>query len=187
MASNNLFHLAVLAVKYTLDTEGDDLRRFAFKRKIYELAQLRDVPLDRLSRFLTFVGEYMGLKPNLENEFQATTPYFQQFKSEEKMYTTWRTRNMAESLYKHATGKTFKEELAEKDAILAEKDAILTEKDAILTEKDAILTEKDAVLAEAILAMHREAKFSAEKIANILELELAYVNGIIQKAAIDKP
>ena len=112
----------------------------------------------------------MGLKPDLENEFQAQTPYFQQFKSEEKMYTTWRTRNMAESLYKHATGKTFKEELAERDAIL--------------TEKDAILTEKDAALTEAILAMHREAKFSAGRIANILDLELSYVNNIIETAAV---
>ena len=39
LVSNNLFDLAVLAVKYTLDTEGDDLRRFKFKRKVYELAQ----------------------------------------------------------------------------------------------------------------------------------------------------
>ena len=92
IVSNNLFDLAVLAVKYTLDTEGDDLKRFKFKRKIYELAQARNVPLDRLDRFLTFVGEYMGLKPELENEFRDETPYFQQFKSEQKMYTTWRTR-----------------------------------------------------------------------------------------------
>ena len=91
------------------------------------------------------------------------------------MYTTWRTRLMAESWYKHATGKTFQEEMDEK---LAEKEAIL--KEAIL--KEAIL--KEAILKEAILAMYREAKFSAEKIALILELELPVVNNIIEAAAV---
>ena len=79
------------------------------------------------------------------------------------MYTTWRTRSMADVWYKHATGKTIQEEL---------------------DEKDAILSQKDAALTEAILAMHREAKFSAERIANILDLELSYVNNIIETAAV---
>ena len=36
--SDNPFHLAVLAAKYTLDTEGDARKRLVFKRKLTELA-----------------------------------------------------------------------------------------------------------------------------------------------------
>ena len=42
-ASNNLFDLVVLAVKYTLDTEGNDARRFQFKQRLFELTNLRGV------------------------------------------------------------------------------------------------------------------------------------------------
>ncbi len=49
----------------------------------------------------------MDLPLNFENEFQAITPYFKSFKSDTKMHTTWRTRTLAETLYKRATAKTF--------------------------------------------------------------------------------
>ena len=154
--SNNLFDLGALAVKYTLDTEGNDARRFQFKRRLFELTNLHhDISIERIHKFLTFVDEYMNLKPELENEFREETPYFESFKSDKKMHTTWRTRLLAESWYRHATGKTFQEELAEKEA-----------------EKEA---EMEAEKVKNILSMKSKTDFSAEKIADILSCDLAFV------------
>ena len=159
IASDSLFDLAILAIKYTLDTEGDDGQRFKFKRKLFELATNRgNIPIDKLHKLLTFVGEYMDLPPNLENEFRAATPYFESFKSSTKMHTTWRTRLMAESLYKHATGKSFAETLAE----LAEKEA-----------------EKEAEKIKTVLSMCDKTDFSTEKIADILGYDLAFVEATL--------
>ena len=97
----------------------------------------------------------MNLKPVLENEFREVTPYFESFKSNKKMHTTWRTRLLAESWYKHATGKTFQEELADE---LAEKEA-----------------EMEAEKVKPVLSNHSKTDFSAEKIADILSYDLAFV------------
>ena len=161
IASGSLFDLAILAIKYTLDTEGDGTQRFKFKRKLFELATNRgDIPIDKLHKLLTFAGEYMDLPPNLENEFQATTLYFESFKSDTKMHTTWRTRTLAETLYKRATGKTFAETLAE----LAEKEA-----------------EKEAEKVKTVLSMRDKTDFSVEKIADILGYDLAFVVATLAK------
>ena len=157
----SLFDLAILAIKYTLDTEGDGAQRFKFKRKLFELATNRgDISIDKLHKLLTFVSEYMDLPPNLENEFQAATPYFESFKSDTKMHTTWRSRLMAENWYKHATGKTFTETLAE------------------LSEKEA---EKEAEKVKTVLSMRDKTDFSTEKIADILGYDLAFVEATLAK------
>ena len=160
-----MFDLAILAIKYTLDTEGDGAQRFKFKRKLFELVTNRgDIPIDKLHKLLTFAGEYMDLPPNLENEFQATTLYFESFKSDTKMHTTWRTRTLAETLYKRATGKTVEETLAE----LAEREA----------EREA---EKKAEKVKTVLSMRDKTDFSTEKIADILGYDLAFVEATLAK------
>ena len=104
----------------------------------------------------------MNLKPVLENEFREVTPYFESFKSDKKMHTTWRTRLLAESWYKHATGKTFQEELAEKNAEIVEAAA-----------------KAAAEKVKNILSMHSKTDFSAEKIADILGCDLALVQATL--------
>ena len=112
----------------------------------------------------------MNLKPELENEFREVTPYFKSFKSDKKMHTTWRSRLLAESWYKHATGKTFQEEMAEKEAEIEAAKAIEIEA-AKATAKAAAKDEK----VKTILSMQSKTDFSAEKIADILSYDLAFV------------
>ena len=126
------------------------------KRKLFELATNRgNIPIDKLHKLLTFVSEYMDLPPNLENEFQAATAYFESFKSDNKMHTTWRSRLMAENWYKYATGKTFTETINEKEA------------------------QREAERVRSVLSMRDKTDFSTEKIADILGYDLAFVEATL--------
>ena len=66
------------------------------------------------------------------------------------MYTTWRSRQMANDWAKHATGKTFDEIEAELVEIKAEK-------------------------IKTVLSISDKTDFSAEKIADVLGYDLAFV------------
>ncbi len=189
--SDNLFLLAVLAAKYTLDTEGDAQKRLVFKKKMYELAERKQLPFDKIEELISFVLDYMMLPNEIENEFQAAIPYLSQLKSEE-MEITRGQKMLAEISTRRIYGKTYKEMEAEKDALLAEKQAELARKDA---EKQAELARKDAEkqaeLARKDAEKQAEHKFStkallklgisAEKIAGILGRDLDYILKIIEE------
>ena len=96
------------------------------------------------------MDEYMHLKPEMENEFRASTPYFESFKSDTKMYTTWRSRQMANDWAKHASGKTF-------------------------DELEAELAESKAEKIKTVLSISDKTDFSAEKIADVLGYDLDFV------------
>ncbi len=71
LASDNPFAIAVLAVLYTYQTVNDAERRFAFKRKVFELAQKKNIPIDRMTKLLTFVKDFMFLPDVLERDFEV--------------------------------------------------------------------------------------------------------------------
>ena len=75
--SDNIFDLAILAAKYTLDTEGDLRKRFVFKQKLFELAQKKQFSLDKINELLSFVFDYMLLPDKMEQEFISITPFLQ--------------------------------------------------------------------------------------------------------------
>ena len=157
--------MAVLAAKYTLDTEGDELKRLQFKRRLFELTNLKtNIPFDKIQKLLTFVDEYMHLKPEIENEFRASTPYFESFKSDTKMHTTWRSRQMANDWAKHASGKTFDELEAE-----------LAKSKEAEAQKEEALAQKEAEKVKTVLSISDKTDFSAEKIADLLDYDLAFV------------
>ena len=75
--SDNIFDIAVLAAKYTLDTEGDFRKRFIFKQKVFEIAEKKQIPLEKINGLLSFVFDYMLLPNDMEQEFVKITPFFQ--------------------------------------------------------------------------------------------------------------
>lgn len=204
--SDNMFLLAVLAAKYTLDTEGDDQKRLFFKKKMYELAERKQFSFEKMDELLSFVLDYMLLPDEIENEFQATMPSLLALNSD-NMEITRGERILYDIRIKSLYGKTFKEMEAEKDALIAEKQAELVKKDAEWqaelakqeAEKQAILVkqeaEKQAILAkqEAERLAEKEAEhkfaikallkldFSADKIVTILGYDLEYVLKLIEK------
>lgn len=193
--SDNMFLLAVLAAKYTLDTEGDDQKRLFFKKKMYELAERKHFSFEKMDELLSFVLDYMLLPDEIENEFQATIPSLLELNSD-NMELTRGQRVLNEIYSKNLYGKTFKELEAEKDALLAEKQAELVKKDlewqAELAKQEA---EKQAILAkqEAERLAEKEVEhkfaikallkldFSPDKIVTVLGYDLEYILKLIEK------
>ena len=79
LKSDNPFAIAVLATLYTYQTVNDAERRFSFKRKIFELAQKKNIPIDKMTKLLTFVNDFMLLPQALEYEFQFESTSFSNF------------------------------------------------------------------------------------------------------------
>ena len=120
IALNNPFALAILAAKYTLDTEGDEKQRLALKHKIVELAIEKQFPLDKMEELLSFVLDYMLLPKEIENEFMASPLISSIFKTDDMTVNAPRpTRGRKMLLDAGAIafyGKPIDELLADKDA-----------------------------------------------------------------------
>ena len=202
--TNNPFALAVLAAKYTIDTEGDARRRLAFKQKVFELAQKKQFPVGKMEELLSFVFDYMLLSEDMENEFMAKTPIFLPLNSDTMVITRGK-RALAEMASIAIYGKPFDEVIAEQKVeqakLLAEErakqDRILAkqkvEQAKLLAEErvkqDRILAEErvkqDRILAEERAKQHLERRntihsllkinFTPEKIADVLGFDLDYV------------
>ncbi len=179
---NNPFALAVLAAKYTINTEGDARRRLAFKQKVFELAQKKQFPVEKMEELLSFVFDYMLLSEEMENEFMAKTPIFLPLKSDTMVITRGK-RKLAEMASMAIYGKPFDEVIAEQkeaqDAILAkikaEQAQLLASKEAeqarLLASKEA---EQDTERRNTIISLLK-INFTPEKIADVLGYDLDYV------------
>jgi hypothetical protein len=169
-ASDSAFALAVLAAKYTIDTEGDEQRRLKFKQKIFELAEKKQFPLDKLEELLSFVLDYMLLSDEMENEFKLNnaSPIFSP-QNPDSMVITRGTRTLAEIYSTRLYGKST-------EALLAEKDA---ENKA---EKEAAQEAERQNTIQALLSIN----FSPEKIADLLGYNLKYVQKTAKKLAVKK-
>ena len=156
--SNNPFALAVLAAKYTINTEGDARRRFKFKQKVFELARKKQFSVEKMEKLLSFVLDYMLLSEDMENEFIAQSPIFSSLNTD-TMEITRGQRALAEMASRAIYGKPFDEFIAEKEA------------------------EKEAERRHAIHSLLK-INFSAEKIADILGFDLDYVLKVAEDAPI---
>ena len=155
--SYNMFDLAVLAAKYTLDTEGDGRKRLIFKKKLFELAYQKQFPLEKIEELISFVFDYMLLSEDLEDELKVFVSSSSSINSEEMVVTKGQYR-LAQIMSEVVYGKSYEVMLAEKEA---EKEAEkASEKEATRQDTIKVLLKKD---------------FSPEKIANLLEFDLDYV------------
>ncbi len=175
---NNPFALAVLAAKYTINTEGDARRRLMFKQKVFELAQKKQFSVEKMEELLSFVFDYMLLSEDMENEFMAKTPIFLPLKSDTMVITRGK-RALAEMASIAIYGKPFDEVIAEQKV---EQDRILAEQKA---EQDRILAKQKAEQAKLLAAKEAEqdrilAKQKAEQ-AKLLAAKEAEQDRILAK------
>ena len=166
--SDNLFDIALIAAKYTLSTEGNEQRRLVFKQKVFEMALKKQIPLEKMEELLSFVFDYMLLYDKLENEFIAKTPYFHTLK-EDTMVATRGQRLLSKWLNFTLYGKDFEEAISE--AISKKEIEKEIEKEA---EKKA---EKELERRNTIKKL-LDKDFSPEKIADLLEFDLKFVQKV---------
>jgi vacuolar-type H+-ATPase subunit H len=224
LESDNPFAIAILAAMYTYQTINDAERRFAFKRKVFELAQKKNISIDKMSKLLTFVKDFMYLPEALEREFEEES--FSNFlKSSQNMndrmvYREGTIKFFDKFLYE-ITGKTIDEYRAEAAAIDARNKAFnevnrkikqaetllkrtetlkkqaekkieaanekieaernKAEAERIKAETERIKAEAERIKAEAdtIFNFYAKAGLSMETIATTMNLELEYVQKII--------
>ena len=121
LKSDNPFAIAVLATLYTYQTVNDAERRFAFKRKVFELAQKKNIPIDKMARLLTFVNDFMYLPKTLEAEFQFESKSFSNFliddMTQEIEVHSESTMQIIDTFIFKTTGKTIAQYRAEAAAI----------------------------------------------------------------------
>ena len=82
MASDNPCSVAVLAALYMIKAGKNDFKRLEFKKKMVEIALMKNFDKRKSFRLLNFVGHLMTLPKNLETEFKNFT---QSPKIQEKM------------------------------------------------------------------------------------------------------
>jgi hypothetical protein len=165
--SNNPFDIALLAAKYTLNTEGDEQRRLLFKQKVFEIALKKNIPLEKMEELLSFVLDYMHLSPKMENEFISKSPFYQPI-NDDTMVKTRGQKLLAHMISSSVYAKRFEEILSEKEA---ETLRLVAEKEA---EKEA---EKALERSNTIKKLLAE-NFSPEKIADLLDYDLAFVQTV---------
>ena len=158
--SDNIFDLALLAAKYTLDTEGDNISRYSFKQKVFELAQKKQIPLEKIDELLSFVLDYMLLPEELDKKFMFSTPYYQPINNNDTMVATKGRKMLVDMGAIALYGKPVEELLDDKDA-----------------EKKA---EMEAERSHTIISLLKN-NFSALKIAEMLGYNLKFVQKIARE------
>jgi hypothetical protein len=172
LASTNIFALFILANLYTIQTKDDMQRRLEMKKKMYELAVERKIPLETMDNLIIFVFQIMTLPLDEEANFKD---FYE--KNEKK-------RDMTEAAYqkrKMQTRKTIANMMT-KGAYGMNADEMveqIKEKDNSLKEKDNVLKEKDETLHRLIQYLYATEGKSIEAIAALTKMPLKMIKTIV--------
>ena len=174
IAANNPTALAFLAAKYAAQSKGDDAKRYKLKKKVFSLMEKQGFLTFEYQNIINFVFDFMLLPQKMEEQLEVEIPYFQKNKKYQNMGIVW-TRNalmVMDAICFNETGMGFKDYAISKNAEIA-----AAKIDAEVAKEAAKEAVKEAAKATNLKAIHgmRKLDFSIEKIADVLELELDYV------------
>jgi hypothetical protein len=135
---------------------------------------VEDVSLEIMLNLLNFVFDYMLLPQKLEDELKSNISYFQSLKSENNMvYWSQNRLDIRNAMCLNETGMSFIELVHFKNAeVAAAKEAA---KEAARVAAKAATEEATREINIKSIHGMLKADFSIEKIADILELEVSYV------------
>ena len=170
---------------------------------MFELAQKKNIPIDKMTKLLTFVNDFMFLPKSLEREFQLESQSFSNFLINEAMPTIERhtesTTQIIDAFIFKMTGKTiadYRAEAAAIDARIRKENAAVRKVNQVerqlkraetllaQAERKAEKVEGERQKAEAerqktIFSLYSNVKLSADIIASTMNLELEYVQKVI--------
>ena len=193
LKSDNPFAIATLAAMYAYQTRNAPKKRFTFKQKLFNLANQKNIPFEKLVKTLIFVRDLIHLTQPLENEFAAKDSSI--ISKTDDMYTfrtspSWKVVN--EALF--GPGKDIDDytklmqeaektmtELKEAQAKIKEAEAIAKDVRATVKEAQAKTEAIEAEREQSIWNLYSEIGLSEDKIAKAMNLELEYVQKIIAK------
>ena len=157
LASDNIFALFVLANYYVNKTRKDLKKRLELKEKIMELGMERNIPLDKIERFYLFIDNIMKIPVDLQQEFVSNI--LSKNKIEQDMPSVLYEK---QQYWRDLFSKEVREDL---------------EKERQEREKERQEHEKER--EKIVLTMYLEIQWSADKIADVLEVPIEVVKRII--------
>jgi DNA-directed RNA polymerase specialized sigma subunit len=164
LASDNIFALFVLANYYVNITRKDLQKRLELKEKIMELGLERNISSDKIDRFFYFIDNIMKIPLNLQEEFNdfilsknKIEPDMPSVLFEKQEY--WR------GVFAAAVREDLEKERQER------------EKERQEHEKERQEREKER--EKLVLKLYVEIQWSADKIADVLEIPIEDVKRII--------
>lgn len=163
LKSNNIFALVVLATQYLNQDKSDAQKRYAFKRKLIQLALDKNHTKTQIISLLKFVQLVLRLPENLELKFAAAT--IRTFSKPNNMSSKSLTI-LADQFYLAAYGETWEEKLA-----ALEQEA---EKEAQAKVEKEVLIKQTKIVRKLL----KETDFSEKHIAELLELPIETVLAI---------
>ena len=172
LASDNIFALFVLANYYVNKTRKDLRKRLEYKEKMMELAIERHIPAEKMRRFFLFIDVIMKIPLDLQQEFNTS------------MVSILKIKDMPSALNQGAKtwsdifttvqyGDTH-ENLIKKEREIAQKER---EKEREIAQKEREIAQKER--EKVVLKMYVEMKWSAIKIADVLDMPIKDVKKII--------
>jgi hypothetical protein len=210
--SPNIFALFVLAHLYVIKTTPKKYaERLTFKEKLHDLAEQKEISIEKMDRLLIFVDEILALPIQFQRSFMEKTNV--QYRSESELAALASMAEKAKIMFPNSfyarTGMTIDAYLAlslaekveqqnERRKAEAEKQKAEVEKQKAEAEKQKAETEKQKAEAETqkveaekllqqlrfVIALHEQANFTAQKIASIQQFavaEVEYILNIYQK------
>jgi hypothetical protein len=172
IANPNPFALVVLANWYSLNSKGDDQKRYTYKEKLYEMGKERGISIADISKLHIFVTEIMKLPKNLVKQFEKEYLKTTTKQVDKMMYASPSTREVFSEMTKEIFGQSPEEMLAKIKNVTKS------------AEKERIQAEKER--KSSILLLHTKFGISAEDIAAQMGYNLSYVKQIIEKHKVSK-
>jgi hypothetical protein len=196
IANPNIFALFVLANLYVLQTNKKYVKRLELKEKIFDLAMERQIPIDRINRFLIFVNKILLLPINLQTLFMEKvisktqsrsrkTTLDQQLAADHKMFLeAFFEAEFGMSLNTHlATVESEKQKAeSEKQKAESEKQKAESEKQKAESEKQKAEAKSFQMLQNSIAAavkLHTQVGWSAQQIVLIINMPLQTLQRIL--------
>jgi hypothetical protein len=164
LASDNIFALYILANLYSIKTKDDMERRLELKKKMFELATERNIPLEKINSLFTFVFEIMALPIKEAKKYDK----FTELKFKEMTDTTFQKNRLktqkaiVDSMSKGFYG-IYASEMVE-----------------LLKKKDNVLKEQYEKARRLVIRFHVKDKETPKSISDLTGLPLNEVNAIIK-------
>ena len=169
--SNNIFALIILAIKYVIDSPNDYAKRFAFKKKLFELLLERNYPYEKRRILMTFVKEIMKLPTALEKDFLT----FAKIKVDNKM-TTKKQQDTVKARLKQAE-KEWANLFAE--VFYGAPVEVLLENKAVEVTKEVTKEVTAKKNRAVVLHLYHTIGLSVSQIAETVDLSIGEVQGIL--------
>jgi hypothetical protein len=157
ISNSNPFALVVLANLYSLNSKGDDPKRYSYKEKLYELGKDRGISIADITKLHIFVTEIMKLPKHLEKKFEKDYLKTKTKPVNSMMYASPSTRELYSEMTKEIFGQSPEEMLAKLK--IATKSA---EREKAIAEKERVKAEKAIARAQAQARAQLQAQLQAQ-------------------------